>query len=160
MAGRNGHTPAGDIIRLGDLTIRTQRLTVERDGEEVILFAYVDHPTCPGRVRSNVQAARDRYRLATGLGTEEYADDPIAWTDHVEDMLLAIVRDLTPEEAASLSGQPDKYTLIFTSLGWWSTQMTESGAKDPQAVGEESPEKPTTEVSSPNSTSSTESTTG
>lgn len=159
MAGRNGATPAGDIIRLGDLTIRTERLTVERDGEEVILFAYPDHPTCPGRVRSAVQAARDRYRIATGLGTAEYRDDPLAWSDHVEDLLLAIIRGLTPEEAAAISGQPDKYTLIFNFLGWW-TQRAEDDADNPPVEGEVSPERSTTELSSPNSTSSTEPVTG
>lgn len=133
-----------EILRYGDLTSEKRPvMSVERNGEEVVLRGFVDGKRCPASVRSQISAAR-----------REWAADPTQanWYTFVRAHLLAVVDGLEDGEADVLAGDADEHRPILEKLGWWREADDEDTDVIPLAEARTS----TTDPSSPISSTPTE----
>lgn len=161
----NGKAPAaglgmGPVVNLGSLSYERRAIIVERNGEPVTLWVWVEGKGCAGYVKARVERARLAYRALTskpvlddsgepvideetGEAVEIFQNDPEAWDAYLRDTLMAVVDGLAYTEAEVLSGLPAAMNLL-RAHGWVRQAAEAEDDADPEASREE----PTTAESS------------
>lgn len=143
----------GTILRLGDLTARTQPIAIERNEQEIILLGYVDGNRCPVHVKAEFAAARRIWVEQTAAGSDAYVHNDPAWRVFLRDALLATIRGLEFGEAEVLASDDVLSNDVLVALGWF---RIPEAVPDPEATGMVEPEPTsTTETSSHDSPGST-----
>lgn len=168
MSAKNG-LAIGPAFDLGDLSYERRAVTVQRNGEPVELWAWVDGQGCPGYVKARVARARAAYTAATityptddagepvlderGNPVERFQNDPEAWDAYLRDVLLAVVDGLAYSEAEVLAGQMARAMDFLRAHKWVRTNVATEDDDAGETTGEDNP--PTTAASSPKSRPST-----
>jgi hypothetical protein len=140
MADRNGTSVR--VLSLGDLSPRTRKIEIVRDGETVYLDGYVEGRRCPASVKVAVAAASDPVMELPDDASRGVKE--AAWLEYLRTKLMAVVRGLEWNEADVLAGDPDQATSVLAELGW--EQSDEPETADPEVKGEA--ESSTTDQSS------------
>lgn len=141
MSAGNG-TAKPPPVNLGALVTKTYPVLVERGGETVELQGWAEDDSCMVSVLIDVVSVRERYmedRTAAG------------YLRYCEEMIRAVVPDLTYEEVQVLAADPDRRLALLTYLKWWATPEEDA---NPEAEREAAAAS-TTPASSPVSPDST-----
>jgi hypothetical protein len=138
MPGTNGH---GDVLCLGDLTPRTRRVEILRDGQLYVLQGYVYGPRTPGRIKVQIDSHRTELiakiaDLVDPAPLDDAADDSAkfkymlandrnsvirntAHIEFVESVLGTLIVGLEQNEAVQLAGDEDHAKAVLQELGFY-----------------------------------------
>jgi hypothetical protein len=158
MAERNGTALAFGQRRRLRVVPETHEYEVERGDEVTVLTGYVAGDRCPVPVSIEVQAAVDAYNaIITAIDPQK--PDLTAYRraqlTQRRDILLAVLRGLTHEEADVMAADGGDWQDILVELGWWNAPAAEDAEEDADDPEAEEARASTTDASSPASASTT-----